>query len=211
MAKAKLNILRGKVLVEHGKVQNCRCCPTAVKCQFCSDATSDLTPKKVLVTLTGIDSCSCAALFKSYIGLTAGFEIADAFTVDPNNAWTLPQVDGNPCLWQLNVPCTGVVKAWDGTDCTGSVYFSDAITSFTVEFEVAVDSYRVQARYNVANPTNPAGFVGMDAFYFLAGDTDCPGSLGPDYNTLTQCDDDATPPPYGNNYYGGTATVEPTT
>ena len=206
MAEGKININRGKVLIDNGKVQTCRCC-----CVVCVACGAD-TPCTYEVTLSGITFQACGVLSV----ITSG-EIDEEPTVGPNGTFTLTQTtaaspisplgDVGPCLYRAIIPCGGVghMNYYSGTTCAGGSTGDVDFNSYVVELYISGGNYYIASWY--AGDSLGSGVPYNVLFYAFTSDEDdpdiaivsCPESIGPIDNWA---DTD-------QNYYAGTATAEP--
>jgi len=198
MAEGKINIIRGKVLIDHGKVQTCRCC--GIPCQYCPGA----TPSQVEIVFADIDYCVCAS------NVTTSGQITEAPDVGPNGAFTLEQDLTNPCLWIKDFLCaTGHVTGYGTTDCTGAETANWDFYSYRVEFQVYTDHYEIRANYTYQS----GGFIYPAVNVFSVGeageiaDPDCPGELGPHANMIIRCAYIPLDAYAASNWFTGTALV----
>jgi len=198
MAKGKINVIRGKILIDHGKVQTCRCC--GVPCQYCTST----TPKTMTVVLSGIDYCQCS-LNEPGRGVYTYSKITVVPNIDPNGSFVLTQSATDPCWWLVDIPLSqGQVTWYEDVGCTGSSAGPTTLTRYSVQYIVEDGYYDLYAYYG----TNAAPVIyTFDNYeYDVVGDL-CPGTRGTMANFLDRCDYSAGV--LGNNYFdgNGTATV----
>jgi len=199
MAKGKINLIGGKILIDQGKVQLCRCC--GVPCEFCSGA----TPRTITVVFDGITYCECS--YNRPGPPITSCEMDVEPNVSPNGTFVLTQTVANPCLWRKVTALTsGHVNYYPSTDCTGSPV-STTLHSHIVEFEVFTGGLiNFNAYYSSTSTPSSASVY---TFSHNESSPGCPGSLGPITNGVEHCAYDATDLYDASNYYAGTATVEP--
>ena len=98
MAKGKLNILRGKVLRDHGKVQTCRCCgapESGVDCVDCAGG----TPLQLELVVSGVSFCCSTHIHLLPPGATI---VSDPYG-ELNTTHVLTQLGHNPCIWTTEI------------------------------------------------------------------------------------------------------------
>jgi len=107
MAEGKININRGKILIDNGLVQTCRCCEKPT-CEWCPDT----DPETWSVTITGLTACC--------INTTAG-DPASRRWEDPNglmDSFTLTRGVDCRWFWGDNIEFNYYYQAHD---CVGTV------------------------------------------------------------------------------------------
>jgi len=122
MAKGKINVIRGKILIDHGKVQTCRCCGAG--CEFCSGA----TPVTYEMVLSGITWCC-----------VGGFRVVDASNL---TNLTLTQYGGDDsCVWTGTT--TVEHEEWSGLNCTGTLIHTDSANTEVRLEKLSTTSWRL--------------------------------------------------------------------
>jgi hypothetical protein len=180
----------GNVFLSDGETDNCCCGPTPTPCTCCPDA----TPAAYLVTISGATMWGTCQVCNG--GATS---LLASVTGTINGTYRVPQVSGQPCLYQLSIPVyVNFYLAADVT-CSTSVH---QVGPFTLQ--LAITCPPVQFELSVLN-------AGLSFFDDLEDGTDCMSGL-PGFTNLNTSFACGGPTPFEGIFAtGGTGTISPTT
>jgi len=199
MAKGRINILRGKVLIDHGKVQTCRCCEKwGTYCQYYHDA-EDRTPKYIAITITDAGELSCSVINPSSPGDYSKHILSP--DIGPNGTYILEQI--TDCTWIGLFSTEYEITTYSDDECSiysgtnnGNVLAIE-VSMYDAELpnvrEVFVDA---QYSYEQAGPYGIRSYMKSSSYYDGLDDIE-DIELG-----------NSDSPLYWNRYTGGSAFVQ---
>jgi len=204
MAEGKVNIRRSKVLVDHGKVQTCRCCG----CSFCSGVAKTFT-----ATSSSIAECACDSVFFGHSS-----KVSESPDVGPNGVWavTYSHQFKDICYWNYQETCSaGQVRAYlESGDCTEPYSLLWRFARYNVQFELTPSGPHIiattRAWYTMERSDATEWVEGWDAGVFyqtnvMRSDCSPPWTFSDNIESCWQVD------VFGNaTHQDGTFTVEAT-